>query len=418
MSQRVESERLYREGVAAIRTGDKATARTLLSQAVELDQTNEQAWLWLSAAVEDVQERIICLENVLTLNPHNEAARLGLEKLGRPVPAPAAPAASPAAPTYAPAPSPPAAWEPTSSPEPTVAQESEARPTLEHASSRVAEMLSQLGERKKQDDSGDSWRKGLYDPDMESQGAYGKFVRERPIVKPGILDLFNLWGNMLWFNLGEDFENEVRHGNIWHIPLNITAASIISGISSILFVIVLSTLFAGGNQPRLFESVYDSMIASSGGDPAVAAAWNDVLASFRQATGGLILRALIYAVINIPIAFIVLFFRGWVIDFVAGLLGGKGDVIQTLHAITLAAIVSALAQLPVMFLLPFLPVGAALLVYAGIGLYPFVVEALAVSKVHKFGLFASFGTLILSGLGLGVLSGGLLCLLSSLLAAG
>jgi hypothetical protein len=72
---------MVREGIAAYRAGRKEEARTLLMRAVEIDQFNEQAWLWLSAVVETPDEQKTCLENVLTINPNNERARQGIKML-------------------------------------------------------------------------------------------------------------------------------------------------------------------------------------------------------------------------------------------------------------------------------------------------------------------------------------------------
>jgi hypothetical protein len=69
-------------GIAAVKAGDRAQARTLLLRVVEADDESEAGWLWLSQAVEDDDDRRICLENVLDLNPANEAARRGLAELG------------------------------------------------------------------------------------------------------------------------------------------------------------------------------------------------------------------------------------------------------------------------------------------------------------------------------------------------
>ncbi len=74
-------EQWLKEGVAAAKRGDKARARDLLVQVTEVDEYNEQAWLWLSGVVESDQEREICLENVLTINPDNSFAQQGLDLL-------------------------------------------------------------------------------------------------------------------------------------------------------------------------------------------------------------------------------------------------------------------------------------------------------------------------------------------------
>jgi hypothetical protein len=50
---------------------------------VETDQHNELAWLLLSNLVHDLEDRIIALENALTINPNNEKATAQLWKLKR-----------------------------------------------------------------------------------------------------------------------------------------------------------------------------------------------------------------------------------------------------------------------------------------------------------------------------------------------
>jgi hypothetical protein len=92
-----EITRLLTEGQSAARRGDRAMARALLTQLVEQDPRNEEAWMWLSGVVTDADEQQICLENALVINPNNAQARKGLDfilsKTGTPsrVP-PAAPA--------------------------------------------------------------------------------------------------------------------------------------------------------------------------------------------------------------------------------------------------------------------------------------------------------------------------------------
>ncbi|MBA3871909.1 MAG: hypothetical protein H0X30_22410 [Anaerolineae bacterium] len=72
---------MVREGISAYRAGHKEEARTLLLRAVEIDQYNEQAWLWLSAVVETPEEQRTCLDNVLTINPNSERAKQGIDML-------------------------------------------------------------------------------------------------------------------------------------------------------------------------------------------------------------------------------------------------------------------------------------------------------------------------------------------------
>src|SRR5688572_7339430 len=70
--------RMLYEGAVAVREGRRADAQGLLLQVIERDEQNEQAWLWLSGAVEDPADQQVALENVLAINPSNTAAREGL----------------------------------------------------------------------------------------------------------------------------------------------------------------------------------------------------------------------------------------------------------------------------------------------------------------------------------------------------
>ncbi len=74
-------ERQLALGQEAARRGDDALAFKHLRRVVEAEPENESAWLWLSAVVEDVDDKRLCLENVLVLNPENRAARRGLARL-------------------------------------------------------------------------------------------------------------------------------------------------------------------------------------------------------------------------------------------------------------------------------------------------------------------------------------------------
>ena len=69
---------LMEEGITAAKAGQKERARQCLMQVVEADENNEKAWLWLSGVVESLEDRQICLENVLSLNPDSEPAKKGL----------------------------------------------------------------------------------------------------------------------------------------------------------------------------------------------------------------------------------------------------------------------------------------------------------------------------------------------------
>ncbi len=70
-----------RDGIAAVRQGDRARGRALLLRVVEADERVEPAWLWLSAAVDDPADQLVALENVLALNPQHAQALAGARAL-------------------------------------------------------------------------------------------------------------------------------------------------------------------------------------------------------------------------------------------------------------------------------------------------------------------------------------------------
>lgn len=74
-------DQIVQAGLAAAKAGRRDEARQLLLQAVQQNEQSEMAWLGLSTLVDDEDEQQICLENVLTLNPHNEIAQQKLALL-------------------------------------------------------------------------------------------------------------------------------------------------------------------------------------------------------------------------------------------------------------------------------------------------------------------------------------------------
>jgi hypothetical protein len=80
MAAKSEVESLLRQAMAAVRAARPDEAHDLLSRVLELDPENEMGWLWMSAVVPR-DDRVTCLQNVLSINPSNEPARLGLQAL-------------------------------------------------------------------------------------------------------------------------------------------------------------------------------------------------------------------------------------------------------------------------------------------------------------------------------------------------
>jgi tetratricopeptide (TPR) repeat protein len=74
-------DELLQEGIAAAKSGQRERAYDLLMQVVEEEKENVLAWLWLSGVADSLDDREICLENVLALDPTNAAARKGLAQV-------------------------------------------------------------------------------------------------------------------------------------------------------------------------------------------------------------------------------------------------------------------------------------------------------------------------------------------------
>lgn len=76
-----EIQQKLQAGIDAVKRGQKRFAQELLLQVVEADERSETAWLWLSAAVDSLEDKITALENALHLNPQNQAAQQKLTAL-------------------------------------------------------------------------------------------------------------------------------------------------------------------------------------------------------------------------------------------------------------------------------------------------------------------------------------------------
>ena len=58
--------------IAAFKSGDKNVALQILSDLVKSEPNNENAWLWLSASLTNTEQKIFCLNKVLSINPNNQ----------------------------------------------------------------------------------------------------------------------------------------------------------------------------------------------------------------------------------------------------------------------------------------------------------------------------------------------------------
>lgn len=75
MNASIDFERLMREGRLALDQGDRDLAHELWREAALLDPYNEQVWLALLDVLESLEDRRVCLQNILEINPLNLQAR-------------------------------------------------------------------------------------------------------------------------------------------------------------------------------------------------------------------------------------------------------------------------------------------------------------------------------------------------------
>ena len=73
-------ERLF-DSIDLIREGQRTEAQDILRQLIREDNNFEDAWLWMSVAVDSIDESIVCLDNVLRINPDNQDASAALYRL-------------------------------------------------------------------------------------------------------------------------------------------------------------------------------------------------------------------------------------------------------------------------------------------------------------------------------------------------
>ena len=78
---------MFEQAVEALRQGNRTLARDLLTRLLKANQKSAKYWIWMSAAVDTLKERVYCLETVLKLEPGNEVAKRGLVLLGARPPA-------------------------------------------------------------------------------------------------------------------------------------------------------------------------------------------------------------------------------------------------------------------------------------------------------------------------------------------
>lgn len=68
--------------ISAIRAGRREEGRQLLNLVIQQNPNDDKAWLWMSSVVDSDDQRARCLYHVLAIDPENDLARKGLQRLG------------------------------------------------------------------------------------------------------------------------------------------------------------------------------------------------------------------------------------------------------------------------------------------------------------------------------------------------
>jgi hypothetical protein len=62
------------DAIELLRENQRDEARSALRQLIHEDNDFEEAWMWMSVAVDSLDQSSICLDNALRINPHNTEA--------------------------------------------------------------------------------------------------------------------------------------------------------------------------------------------------------------------------------------------------------------------------------------------------------------------------------------------------------
>ncbi len=77
-----EIDTMLQDAIEALRRGEKARAKDILTRLIKANQNEATYWVWMSAVVETTKERIYCLQTALKLDPENGTAQRGLRWFG------------------------------------------------------------------------------------------------------------------------------------------------------------------------------------------------------------------------------------------------------------------------------------------------------------------------------------------------
>jgi hypothetical protein len=72
------------DAIDLIKDNRREDARRLLRQLIQEDNNFEDAWLWMSVAVDSLDQSSLCLDNALRINPGNSEAAGALYRIRKP----------------------------------------------------------------------------------------------------------------------------------------------------------------------------------------------------------------------------------------------------------------------------------------------------------------------------------------------
>ncbi len=72
------------DAIDLVKANQREEARLVLRDLIQQDADFEDAWLWMSVAVDSLDQSSVCLDNVLRVNPQNMPAAGALYRLREP----------------------------------------------------------------------------------------------------------------------------------------------------------------------------------------------------------------------------------------------------------------------------------------------------------------------------------------------
>jgi len=76
-----EIEEIFQTGITSAQAGNRRLAQACFKRVIRMEPRHEEAWLWLSQVLDDLDDIAYCLEAALAISPQNEKARLVLERV-------------------------------------------------------------------------------------------------------------------------------------------------------------------------------------------------------------------------------------------------------------------------------------------------------------------------------------------------